>query len=126
MPPDVRLTGFANHLNERHAKKVLRLLLKVEGGRVDAEALAGGFARAVIEDVAKVAAAGGAEDLDAAHAVAGVFVELDVPGNGAVETRPAAVAVELRLRGEEFGAAGGADVHAAVVVEVELPGEGPF
>ena len=53
-------------------------LLFFEGkrGRVDAEALAGGIG-AIGKDMTKVRAAGGAGGLDAAHAIAGVFVQID-------------------------------------------------
>ena len=54
-----------------------RRRLEVERQRVDAVAQAGGL-RAVGEDVAEVAAAAGAGDLDAAHAVADVLVGGDV------------------------------------------------
>jgi len=47
------------------------------GGVLVGNALAGGFPRAVLEEVAEVAAAGGAGDLGAGHAVAAVGVQLD-------------------------------------------------
>ena len=84
--------------HERMWNSGLLVLREVERGGVDAEALPGRLARAVIENVAEMAATGGAEDFGAPHAETRVLVELDVPGDGAVETRPAAIAVELGVR----------------------------
>src|SRR4029453_3438117 len=46
------------------------------------------------------------------HAVATVLDLLDRAGNGVVERRPPAVAVELGVTGIELGATGAARVHA--------------
>ena len=63
--------------------------------------------------MAEVGFAGGAEDLDADHAVGGVAPFDDaVAGEGGEEGGPAAVAVELLGGAEEFGAAGAAGVDA--------------
>ena len=61
------------------------------------------------------------------HAMTGVTLlndVLDLDRFG--ETRPAAVAVELRLRGEEFLPTRRADVHALLVVQVERAAERPL
>ena len=74
-----------------------------EGDGVDAVALAGGLVGGVVEEVAEVGAAGGAEDFGAGHAVGVVGVEDDaVAGGGGVEGGPAAAGVELGVGVEEL------------------------
>src|SRR5512132_4331335 len=85
--------------------------LELERAGVDAEALPRRL-RAVVEDVAEMAAAGRADDLLAHHPVALVDPHLDgVERRRLGEARPARAGVVLRLRPEELGAAAGAAVH---------------
>ena len=85
-----------------------------QADRVDAVALVGGGAVALaLEDVPEVAPAVGAPHLDPLHPHRDVLDVLDrVAGEGGVERRPAAVAVELGARGEQLGATGPAGVDA--------------
>src|SRR5450432_1013435 len=89
--------------------------LGAQRGRVDAEALA---ARAgpVVEDVAQVAAAARARDLDAPHAVRAVGLGGDgVLGRRRREAGPAGARVVLRVGREQLGAAARAQVRRLVV-----------
>src|SRR4051794_40275135 len=71
-----------------------------------------------------MAAAVGAADLGAHHAVVAVLEQLDVGCVGRFgEARPAAAGVELGVRGEQLGAAAGAAVGAVVLVVQQGAGE---
>ena len=70
--------------------------VELERARVDAVAQAARVARAVVEDVAEVAAAAAADDLGAAHEQRVVRARLDRGGDGRLgEARPAGAGVEL-------------------------------
>jgi len=95
-----------------------------ERGRVDAVAQACGPG-AVREDVAEMAAAAGAGDLDAAHTVTQVLVLIDGFGAGGDhEAGPAAARVELGAAHEEQRATCGAVVVAGFVIFSEEASEG--
>src|SRR5438874_10721426 len=100
-----------------------RSRVELDRRRVDAVAQPG-RRRAVVEDVAEVAAALGAGDLGADHEKAAVLVLLD---RGAlrrlVEAGPAAVGVELGRRREQLGPAARAPVGALGVGVPVLAGE---
>ena len=75
--------------------------------------------------MAQVRVAGGASNLDAAHAERRVFqVAHAVLGQGSEERRPAAVRVELLVRAEQLRAAGPAGVDAFGVRVPVLAREG--
>eukprot|EP01025_Chloroclados_australasicus_P065450 TRINITY_DN8919_c0_g1_i4.p3 TRINITY_DN8919_c0_g1~~TRINITY_DN8919_c0_g1_i4.p3 ORF type:complete len:359 (+),score=80.99 TRINITY_DN8919_c0_g1_i4:28-1077(+) len=91
---------------------------------IDAEPHAGGL-RAVVEDVAEVAVAASAEDLGADHAVAGVFLDVDVlVSDGLEEAGPARAAGELGVAGEERELAAGTGVDAVLFVIEQRAAEG--
>src|SRR5947208_3081326 len=91
----------------------------VERARVHAPALTGGPGP-VVEDVPQVPAATPAPDLGADHSVGAVVDQLDgVGGHGLGEAGPSGSRLELRVRGEQFGAAAGTVVDP-VVVEVPV------
>src|SRR5262249_19027763 len=97
---------------------------ELEGDGVHAVAQAGGLG-AVVEDVAEVSAAAGAEDLGALHAVGAVGVLVDVGGvKGLEEAGPAGAGVELGVALEERQAAEAADVDAVELVVGEVAAEG--
>ena len=97
--------------------------LQFERAGVDAVALPG-RAGAVREDVAEMAAAGGAHHLGAHHAVARVGLgDRRSRGRRLDEARPAGAGVELRVGAEELGAAAGAAVDAGVLRVDVLAGE---
>lgn len=78
-----------------------------------------------LEDVAQVAAAVGADDLDALHEHAVVLEALDGPRDAVEVGRPAAAAAELVRRLVQGRVAPGARVHArrgGVLVELAGPG----
>src|SRR2546423_4323731 len=104
--------GHLRQLAIDHVRRSgLFLRLELDRSRVDAVTEPGGV-RAVVEDVAQVAAALRARDLRSDHEVAAVGVLLDRGGRGrGVEARPAAVSVELGVRDEQLGAAAGAPVQ---------------
>ena len=88
--------------------------LQAQRDRVDAVALVGrGVVALALEDVPQVAAAGGTAHLGArAAGQRAVLEQLDrLAGQRGEERRPAAVAVELGLGGEQLGAAGPALVR---------------
>ena len=106
------------------AAELFALAGEGERGGVDAVAQAGG-AGTVGEDVAEMAAAAGAGDLDAPHAEAQVLVLLDGFGvGGNHEAGPAAAGVELGAAQKEQRAAAGAVVVAGLVILGERAGEG--
>src|SRR5690606_6506040 len=70
--------------------------------------------RAVVEDVAQMRAAGGANGLDPAHAVGVVRDLAHGSRNGLVEARPARPRIELRVRAEERAVASGASIRAVL------------
>ena len=95
-----------------------------DGSRVDAVAQAGGRG-AVREDVAEVAAAGGAGNLDPPHAVAHIFDLGDVLGHPRLpEARPAGARVEFFVRLEQRVPAADADVSSLVLACVVLARKG--
>src|SRR6185369_5732244 len=97
--------------------------LERQRARIDAVPLTGRLG-AVVEDVAKVAAAAAAHDLGAPHEQAVVRPQLDRLGNrGLVEARPAGARVELGVRAEQPGATAGAPVEAVLVVADVRTGE---
>ena len=90
----------------------LFLLFQVQRDRVDAVALTGRV-RSVVEHVAEVAAAAGAHDLGAHHAVARVGSQLDGLGGGRlVEAGPARARLEFRIGAEQLVPARRAAVDA--------------
>src|SRR5699024_3523737 len=102
--------------------------VELQRDRVDAVALIGGSVVSLtFEDMAHMGIAVGAPDLDALHAHRRVTDVADaVLGQGRVERRPSAVRGELRVRGEEVGAAGSALVHPGRGLGVVLTAERPF
>src|SRR4029077_19530087 len=97
--------------------------LERQRARIDAVPLTGRLG-AVVEDVAKVAAAAAAHDLGAPHEKAVVRAQLDRLGDrGLVEARPAGARVELGVRAEQPGATAGAPVEAVPVVAEIRAGE---
>lgn len=74
---------------------------------------------AVVEEVAEVGAAAGADDLGADHAVGGVFDLQDlVAREFFVKAGPSAFGIKLHVGGEQFGATAGAGVDSFFVVQV--------
>jgi hypothetical protein len=87
-----------------------------QGGGIDAESQTR-RGRAVIEQVAQVRPAAGAEDLCAIHPKAVVFHEFDIGiGNGREEAWPASAGIEFRIGTEQQEPAGGAPIDALAVV----------
>src|ERR1700712_4745475 len=82
--------------------------------------------RAVVEDVAEMAAAAIAMHLGAHHPVALVDGILDRAGHRIVEARPAGTALELLLRDEQRLRAAGADEGAVPLLEIERTASGRF
>lgn len=105
-------------------RRVLRA--EVQADAVDAVALVGRGGEALaLEDVAQVAAAVVADDLDALHEHAVVLEALDGAGDAVEVGGPAAAAVELVRRLVQGRVAPGARVHArrgGVLVELAGPG----
>src|SRR2546428_12336433 len=100
--------------------------VELQSAGVDAVAVARG-GRAVVEDVAEMAAASLAGHLGAVHAVAGVGVQLDVRPVGRLgEAGPAGPRVELGAGIEQLRPASGTPVDAVLVVVPEGAGEGPL
>src|SRR5580658_5352245 len=75
--------------------------------------------RAVLEDVAEVAAAAAAMHFGAHHAVVAVGRGLDRPGDRIVEARPAGAALEFLLGDEQLLAAAGAGEFAGALLVIE-------
>src|SRR6185369_1931168 len=92
---------------------------------VDAVAQAGGF-RAVVEDVAEMAAAAAAMHLGAQHAEGAVLGLADRVVERLVKTRPAGAALELGVGGEQRQVAAGAGEGALAMLFQERAGAGPF
>src|SRR6187402_2182290 len=89
--------------------------VQLERAGVDAEPLAG-RPRPVVEDVAEVTAAGGADDLLAHHPVTPVDPYLDgLELGGLDEARPARAGVELRLRAKQLRAAPGTAIDPGLL-----------
>src|SRR4051794_2302714 len=76
-----------------------------------------GGRRAVVEDVAQVAAAGRAMHLGPLHAEAVIARRLDAAGDRLVEARPAGAALELALALEQRRAAAGAGERARPLLD---------
>src|SRR5690606_38492266 len=96
-----------------------------EGDAVDAIAQAGGR-RAVLEDMALVAAAIGAVHLDALHAQCVVDRGAQGPVDEGIEARPAGAALELGVGGEERLLAAGAMEGAGAMLVIERGAVGIF
>ena len=102
----------------------IRPVAKNEGGGVQAVAETCGR-WAVLEDMAQVTAATGAEDLGADHAVGGISQFGDVLlGEGLVEARPTGSGMKLGARREEREVAAGAKVDAGLVIIEQVAAEG--
>src|SRR5690606_32417498 len=80
--------------------------LEAQAHRIDAVPLAGGLPGAIVEHMAKMAAAIGTEGLGAQHAVGSVPNIFYCPFHGLVEGGPTAVALELVPALKEQGVAG--------------------
>src|SRR5487761_455506 len=92
--------------------------IQLQGGGVDAPALAGGSGP-VVEDMTQVASAAAARDLGAPLALAPILIELDTRGvDRGGEAGPARTRVELGVGEEKLGATSGA------AEETNLPGVG--
>src|SRR5262249_4793294 len=99
--------------------------LEIERHGVDAVSQPGRLG-AVLEDVPEVRLATCAVHLGATHEEAPILLGLDlVVGDGFEEARPAGAGVELGVRAEQVGAAGGAAVGPGLVVVPVLAGERP-
>src|SRR4029077_8623273 len=97
--------------------------LERQRARIDAVPLTGRLG-AVVEDVAKVAAAAAAHDLGAPPEQAVVRPQLDRRGaGGLVYARPAGARVELGVRADQPGATAGAPVAAILLVVDVRTGE---
>src|SRR4029077_14783579 len=109
------------------ARRLRRLALggdELHGSRVHAVAQPRRL-RAVLEDVAEMAAAARADDLDPAHEPGVVDVLVDrLLVDGGPEARPARAGLELRVGAEELLAAAGAHVGALGVIVPGVAGEG--
>src|ERR1700722_7310684 len=102
------------------------LLLRLQRGRVDAEALPG-RRRTVLEDVAQVPAAAPADHFGAPHAVRGVGLGGHrALGDRRREAGPAGPGVELGLRREQLGAAAGTQIIGVLVGVPERAGKCPL
>src|SRR5208283_5916774 len=75
--------------------------------------------RAVLEDVAEMAAAAAAMHLGAHHAVAAIGRGLDRAGHRIFEARPAGAALEFLLGGEQRLTAAGAGKRAGTLLVIE-------
>ena len=107
---DLRLHGLA------FGRQRGTLLVELQGCRVEAVALAGGW-RTVVEHVSEVRTAAGAVDLRADHAVTVIHVTRDVLGiDRLIEARPAGARMELVLAGEQRQPADHAAVGALFLV----------
>src|SRR5579884_757417 len=106
----------------RGAGRRSRLAVELQRCGVDAVAQAR-RRRAILEDVAEVAAAGPAEHLGAPHTVADVGLGVHPLSNRNPEARPARPRVELLVRAEQRLAAAGAAVGALVLGVGVLAGE---
>src|SRR5699024_2846479 len=90
--------------------------LGAERDRRHAEPVTGGGLRRIVEDVAQMRTTVAAQHLGAHHAHAAVLVQFHgVVLGGLVETRPAAMCLELGGRAEKFGTTGPAVVHTHAV-----------
>ena len=99
--------------------------MKVECGSIHAIALPGGL-RAVVKDVAEMAAAPAAMHFRAGHEETAVRLCLDRLLDRRRETRPPGSAIELGIGGEQRLAATGAVVDALAVLLVERARTGAF
>src|SRR5581483_7752911 len=107
----------------RRPATVALVLVEVERAGIDAVPLPR-LARAIREDVAEMAAAPRARDLDPVHAVTEVIVKLDVGAVcGLSEARPSGPRVKLRIGGEQLSATAGASVCALSLLVEVLSGE---
>src|SRR5215475_4866387 len=130
MPLGLPTVTVADHPEPGPARRSVAALLLARGhglerqrARIDAVPLTARLGT-VVEDVAKVAAAGAAHDLGTPHEQAVVRPQLDRLGDrGLVEARPAGARVELGVRAEQPGATAGAPVEAVLVVAHVRTGE---
>jgi len=84
-----------------------------------------GGCRAIVKDMAKVAAAAGAEDLGTGHAERYIAdLGYVLRSEGPVETGPACARVELRAGGKEWQATAVTKVNAILVVIEQVAAEG--
>src|ERR1700683_706819 len=82
--------------------------------------------RAVVEDMAEMAAAAAAVDLGALHAPAAVGGGIDRAWLRIVKTRPAGAALEFLVRGEQRLPAAGAIERAGALLIIERAAARPF
>ncbi len=116
--------NFQALLRFRRQLFYLCFILEDEGDGVEAVAEVG-WCRAVVEDVAEVTSAAGAEDLGTYHAQGDITDFRDVfGGKRTVEAGPPGAGVKLRAGGEEWQSAAGAEVNAILVVIQQIPAEG--
>src|ERR1700733_14711715 len=109
----------------RRSRSRVSLRLEFHGDAVDAIAQMG-RRRAVVEDVAEMAAAAVAMHLGADHAVAAIGRGFDRAVDRIVEARPAGAALELRLRHEQRLVAPGTHEGAMPLLEVQGTAPGRF
>src|SRR5215210_9056069 len=118
------MMSVAPRSGNRKGRLCLPFLLELQRQGVDAVALTGG-AGAVVEDVAQVRAAAGAQDLGARHAEAAILLQADGLGHrGLREARSARPGIELRVGREQLGAAGAAAVRPVLLRIGVRAGEG--
>src|ERR1700722_13936522 len=118
-----RLASLAPQGDGKDACTSLRL--EIHRHAVDAIAQVRGR-RAVVEDVAEMAAAAAAVHLGAHHAPAAIGYGLDRAGLRIVEAWPAGAALELLLRAEQRLLAAGAVERAGALLVIERTAARPF
>ncbi len=102
-----------------------RLRLKIERATIDAVALAGWLIESIVKQMTEMAAAVGADDLGAVHAMAAIIDQLDgALGRHIIEAWPAAATGKLGAAGKQRRAAGRTSVQASVFIIEQMPGEG--
>ena len=109
--PDPEIEGTVSQRTLRHPGSALRI--ELQRGRVDAVAQAGRL-RAVVEDVAEVAAAASRScaSVRVMKNERSVSVATAAGSAGCEEARPAGARLELRVGAEQLGSAAGAAVGA--------------
>src|SRR5258706_2826249 len=124
-PAMVRRETTLSSQSEAALSWLLALGLKTQGTAVRAIAQAR-RSRAVIEDMAQMAAASGAIKFSAHHTVAAVGGGRHRPRLGVPEAGPAGAAVELGAGVEQFGAASGAFKLSRALFIIQRAGAGAF